>query len=81
MQAPAPSTARPGRYYTRSVPPELARDGTVNQLVKDAWFNPDLDADTRKELRQALHDYVEAEYDLRWDDYFDWDAWREAMGY
>jgi hypothetical protein len=80
-QAPAPSTQRPSRFYTRDVPPELQRDSQVSQLVSAAYFDKNLDADTRLELRQALHDYVEAEFDLRWEDYFDWDAWREAMGY
>jgi len=81
VQAPAPSVQRPSRFYTRDVPPELQSDAQVSQLVNSAYFDRNLDADTRYELRGALHDYVEAEFDLRWEDYFDWEAWREAMGY
>lgn len=80
-QAPAPSVRRPSRFYTRDVLPELQTDAQVSQLVSAAYFDSDIDADTRLELRQALHDYVEAEYDLRWEDYFDWEAWRQEMGY
>lgn len=81
MRAPEPRAEPVSRFYTRDAPDELTGDYTVNQLVETAYFDRDISSDQRAEFRQALRDYVEAEYDIRWDDYFDWEAWRAEMGY
>lgn len=61
--------------------PELENDRTAANMFSAGWLEDAPDPEMRQAVRNAYFDYVIAEgfYDDRGD--FDWQAWREYMGY
>lgn len=54
----------------------LDEDEFGSTLLWEGWFDEDLDPDERQEARDAFFEYTGMDpYD------FDWEAWREYMGY
>lgn len=46
-----------------------------------AYYDDTVDHFIRVETREWIHDYIEETYGFDFDDYFDWQAWREEHGY
>lgn len=56
-------------------------DPTAQALFHEAYFNPGgWESDQLAAIRDNLHDYLQEEYGIDFDEVFDWDAWREAYG-
>lgn len=60
---------------------ELLSDGFVQSLFELGYIDHNVDHDTRMDARDALDTYLDEVYDIDFDDVFDWDQWREYMGY
>lgn len=72
---------REANLYADAFSPIGAFDDPVAQaLFNEGYFNRDIPADDRSAIREALNDYMLQEYDVEFNDIFDWDAWREAYG-
>jgi hypothetical protein len=55
-------------------------DQTAQALYHAAYFDQDYSTDERVQIRQAFADYLADEYDIDFDDVFDWETWRESYG-
>lgn len=53
-------------------------DPVAQALYNEAFYNWDAREGEVAAIRDALKEYMWQEYDVWWDDAFDWDAWREA---
>lgn len=59
----------------------MAGDETAMRLFSAGWIEPDHTPDERRAIRDAFMDYaIETGYFYDRDE-FDWEAWREYMGY
>jgi hypothetical protein len=56
------------------------QDTTAQALFHAAYFDQDYTTSERVAIREALAEYLEDEYDIDFDDVFDWEAWRESYG-
>jgi hypothetical protein len=43
-----------------------------------AYFDQDVSHDVRENAREWLDEYLADEYGFDFDDWFDWEAWRDA---
>jgi hypothetical protein len=59
---------------------ETFRDQTAEALFHAAYFDQDYTTDERVQVRRALQEYMAEEYDIDFDEQFDWEAWRESYG-
>lgn len=57
--------------------PEMFNDAHLQDLFDTAWFDPDVSHEDRLHAREELRDYVWEEYELDWDEIFDWQDWAE----
>lgn len=55
----------------------LQDDQTLQALFDVALFQPGITPHERSNVIRAMEDYLRDEYDLVFDDIFDWDAYRE----
>ena len=55
-------------------------DPHLQALFDTAFFNFDVDKETRKGARERLTEYIQEVYDFDFDQWFDWAAWREMYG-
>jgi hypothetical protein len=55
---------------------EMAHDEWL-QFLYDEVFYGDYSGEDRAILYQTLVDYVDNEYDIEWEDIFDWEGWRK----
>jgi hypothetical protein len=53
-------------------------DGMLQSMFDLGYFTPDADHDDIVNARNWVDDYLMDEYGWDFDDYFDWDAWRDA---
>lgn len=60
--------------FAFDAPDEILSDPLVLRMFENAFFDHDSAAEV------ALINYLYDEYDLIWEDVWDWDAWREAYG-
>jgi len=51
-------------------------DPTAQELYFHAWEDPEVTYEQRMQAREDLREYFLDEFDLWFDDVFDWDAWR-----
>lgn len=56
----------------------LANDRLAQALYDEAMFNMDLSRDDRFDIMETLRDYLWEEYEIDFDDIFDWEGWREV---
>jgi hypothetical protein len=52
-------------------------DGMAHQMLYISHYDRDISNDLRQSAYGTFTDYMENEYDLMWEDWFDWDAYRE----
>lgn len=57
--------------------PEIASDHQLQFLYHAALFETDLSAPDRHIILVELENYLLEEYDIEFDDVFDWDGYRE----
>jgi hypothetical protein len=55
-------------------------DTTAQALFHAAYFDQSYETDERVQIRRALDEYLKDEYDIEFDEVFDWEAWRESYG-
>lgn len=55
----------------------LENDRLAQALYDEALFNFDLSAEDRRDIMDTLRDYLWEEYEIDFDDVFDWESWRE----
>lgn len=55
----------------------LEHDRLAQALYDEAMFNFDLSAQDRADIMETLKDYLWDEYEIDFDDVFDWESWRE----
>jgi hypothetical protein len=64
------------------MPPDVAEqitnDGWLGVLHHEALWDFELAPDQREGVYAAFEDYVQQEYGIDWDDYYDWESYREA---
>lgn len=54
-------------------------DPTAQALFHAAYFAPgEYEPDELSAIREQLASYLDAEYDIDFNEVFNWDAWREA---
>lgn len=56
------------------------RDNTAEALFHAAYFDQDYTTDERRQIRNALDEYLADEYGIDFQDEFDWETWRESYG-
>lgn len=79
---PEPRVGRiPRSFWRPGLPDPVERDSRLSNLVREAFFNRDLSTGERFVDRVELRDYLHDEYDLDFDEWFDWEVWRDFMGY
>jgi hypothetical protein len=67
--------------YERMAHDTDALDDPMMQSMFDlAYFDQDVSHDIRENAREWLDEYIADEYGFDFDDWFDWEAWREAYG-
>lgn len=59
----------------------LADDRHAQVLFEAGWMNDDIDQGTRTAVRDAFMDYCIEEGYFEDPEDFDWESWREYMGY
>lgn len=57
---------------------EMSQDAWLGFLHHEAMWDWDIPADQREGVYSAFEDYVRETYGIEWDDYYDWQAFREA---
>lgn len=55
-------------------------DPIAQAMYNEAFFNFDAREGQISAIRDALEEYLAAEYGIDFDAEFDWDAWRDAYG-
>lgn len=55
----------------------VLNDELLQQVFNVGFFDFDVDHDTRMASREWVKEYVENTYGFVFDDWFDWEAWRE----
>lgn len=60
---------------------DALEDSMLQSMFDLAYYDDDVDHDIRANAREWISDYVEDVYGFDFDEYFDWDAWREEHGY
>lgn len=58
----------------------MLNDDYLQMQFDAAYFRDDITPFEREMAREALHDYLMEEYDVDFDDAFDWEHWRESYG-
>lgn len=56
-------------------------DRLAQALYHEAYYDHDILTPDRIGAREALEDFMWSEYGIDFEADFDWDAWREYMGY
>lgn len=56
----------------------VAADPFAESFYHEAMWNFDLAGDTRADMYENFIQYMEDYFGIEWEDYFDWDDWREA---
>jgi hypothetical protein len=59
---------------------DIFDDQHLQILFHEAYFDRDLDAETRASMQDELERYMLEEYDMDFDNHFDWVAYREWYG-
>lgn len=52
-------------------------DPVAQALFHSAYFDQSVSQDDRAAIRDALNDYMADEYNIEFQEVFDWDTWRE----
>jgi hypothetical protein len=60
--------------------PQIADDSALQLLFHEALFDMELSPHQREGVLQELERYLWEEYDINFDDVFDWEAYREWYG-
>lgn len=55
-------------------------DEMLQQVFHVGWFDPDVGHEERMAARDWVESYILDEYGYEFDDWFDWDTWREMYG-
>lgn len=55
-------------------------DEMLQQVFQVGFFDFDVDHDTRMRSREWVAEYVEREYGFLFDEWFDWETWRDWYG-
>lgn len=55
-------------------------DPTAQALFHAGYFDQDYTTAERAAIRAELDRYLDDEYDIDFDDVFDWESWRESYG-
>jgi hypothetical protein len=61
--------------------PSALDDRLAQALYHEAYYDHDILTPERIGAREALEDFMWDEYGIDFEAEFDWDAWREFMGY
>lgn len=59
---------------------DVLNDEMLQQVFDVGWFNQGVSHDERMAAREWVESYVRDVYDFDFDQYFDWDTWREMYG-
>jgi len=61
---------------------DYSYDATAEALYHAAYFDfaNNYTQSERSAIQDAFHDYMLEQYDLDWDEEFDWEAYRESYG-
>jgi len=59
---------------------DALQDRMLQSLFDTAYFDPGVSHDVREGARESLNEYILDVYGFDFDEWFDWDAWREAYG-
>lgn len=59
---------------------DALNDPMLQALYDAAFVDIEFHGADLTAVREALYDYVQSEYGYAFEDYFDWEAWREAYG-
>lgn len=57
--------------------PMISGDEKAEMLFHAGYFSDGLTPGEYDAVKDALSEYLQEEYGFEWDDYFDWEAWRE----
>lgn len=57
---------------------DALNDPQLQNMFDLGWFDNEVSPEIREHARDWVADYVYDEYGFDFDEYFDWDAWREA---
>lgn len=67
-------------YHSAFEPIGAFNDPVAQALFNEGYFNHDIPTSDRHAIREALNEYLMQEYDVDFNDVFDWAEWREAYG-
>jgi hypothetical protein len=65
-------------YESMAHDTDALNDGMLQSMFDLAYFDQDVSHDVRENAREWLDEYLADEYGFDFDDWFDWEAWREA---
>jgi hypothetical protein len=57
---------------------DALNDSMLQSMFDLAFFDQDASHDIRENARDWVDEYLADEYGFDFDDWFDWDAWRDA---
>ncbi len=55
----------------------LGNDPELQDMFDTAYFDPDATTEDRYMAREDIRDYLLDEYGIDFDQYFDWEGWRD----
>lgn len=59
---------------------DVIEDRVLQQMFHMGWYDQDVDTRTRMFAREWVQERVQVEYGFDFDQFFSWEAWREAYG-
>lgn len=67
-------------YETTHLSPEAYSDVYAQNMFHEAFFNFENENEARGAVQEILEDYLWEEYELDFDELFDWEGYREWYG-
>jgi hypothetical protein len=65
-------------YESMAHDTDALNDSMLQSMFDLAFFDQDASHDIRENARDWVDEYLADEYGFDFDDWFDWDAWRDA---
>lgn len=59
---------------------DVLQDNMLQQVFHVGFFDTDVDHENRMAAREWVKEYVSEQYGFEFDEYFDWETWRELYG-
>jgi hypothetical protein len=67
-------------YESMAHDTDALNDSMLQSMFDLAFFDQDASHDIRENARDWVDEYLADEYGFDFDEWFDWEAWREAYG-